>query len=119
MNHIVDGAISFFLQSSELGLPHPLTRRRVLSELSPPPLWWGGGAHSHAGEGVGGPNSNEGTDTMVLWVPLWYLVRGMNELLLLIRQRLICLGDTLKVHKHENFFLTFLQKPKAYGPKGL
>jgi hypothetical protein len=52
MNHIVDGAISFFLQSSELGLPHPLTRRRVLSELSPPPLWGGGGAHSHAGEGV-------------------------------------------------------------------
>jgi hypothetical protein len=42
----------------------------------------GGGAHSHAGEGVGGPNSNEGTDTVVLWVPLWYLVRGMNELLL-------------------------------------
>ncbi len=26
---------------------------------------------------------------------------------------------TLKVHKHEIFFLLFLQKPKPYGPKGL
>ncbi len=25
----------------------------------------------------------------------------------------------LKVHKHENFFLLFLQKPNPYGPKGL
>ncbi len=25
----------------------------------------------------------------------------------------------LKVHKHEIFFLLFLQKPKPYGPKGL
>jgi hypothetical protein len=24
----------------------------------------------------------------------------------------------LKVHKHEIFFITFLQKPKPYGPKG-
>ncbi len=37
------------LQSSELGLPHPLTRRRVC----PPPLVPGGGAHSLAREGVG------------------------------------------------------------------
>ncbi len=38
-----------FLQSSELGLPRPLNRRRVC-----PPLLWlggGGGAHSPAGEG--------------------------------------------------------------------
>jgi hypothetical protein len=31
---------SLFLQSSELGLPHPLNRRRVC----PPLLWLGGGA---------------------------------------------------------------------------
>jgi hypothetical protein len=49
-----------FLQSSELRLPHPLTRRRVC-----PPLVQGEGAHSLAGEGGwGGPNSDEGT--------LWY-----------------------------------------------
>jgi hypothetical protein len=40
------------LQSFELGLPHPLTRRRV----SPP----------FAIEGAGGPNSNEGIYTVVL-----------------------------------------------------
>jgi hypothetical protein len=38
-----------FLQSSELGLPQPLTRRRVC----PPPFGSGGGAHSLAREGVG------------------------------------------------------------------
>jgi hypothetical protein len=26
---------------------------------------------------------------------------------------------TLKVHKHEIFLNTFLQKPKPFGPKGL
>jgi hypothetical protein len=39
------------------------------SELEPPPpphLGSGGGTHSFAGEGVGGPNSEEGTDTVVL-----------------------------------------------------
>ncbi len=38
-----------FLQSSELGLPHPLARRRVCL----PPLVRGGGTHSQAREGVG------------------------------------------------------------------
>jgi hypothetical protein len=34
----------------------------------PPPLWFrrGGGAHSLAGEGVVSPNSDEGTDTVLL-----------------------------------------------------
>jgi hypothetical protein len=36
-----------FLQSSELGLPHPFSRRRVC-----PPTLWSGGAHSLAGEGL-------------------------------------------------------------------
>ncbi len=51
------------VQSSELG-PHPLIRKRVL----PPPLGSRGETHSLAGEGVGGPNSDEGTDTLVLYV---------------------------------------------------
>jgi hypothetical protein len=51
-----------FLQSSELRHPHPLTRRRVCSPL----LWFRRGYTLTAGEGVGGPNSDEGTDTVVL-----------------------------------------------------
>jgi hypothetical protein len=39
-----------FLQSSELGLPQPLTRGRV---PPPPPPVLGGGAHSLAREGLG------------------------------------------------------------------
>ncbi len=38
-----------FLQSSELGLPHPFSRRRVC----PPTLWSGGREHSPAAKGVG------------------------------------------------------------------
>jgi hypothetical protein len=38
-----------FLQSSELGLPHPLSRRREC----PPPFGPGGRAQSLAGEGLG------------------------------------------------------------------
>jgi hypothetical protein len=53
-----------FLQSSELTLPHPFTFRRVS-----PPFWFRRGrAHSLAGEGVGGPNFDEGTYTVVLHV---------------------------------------------------
>jgi hypothetical protein len=44
------GSAKLFLQSLELlGLPYPLTRRR----LCPPPLVPGGVAHSLAGEEVG------------------------------------------------------------------
>ncbi len=53
-----------FLKTSELGLPHPFTRRRVCTP--PPPAFGSGGAHSLAGERVGGPNSDEGADTVVL-----------------------------------------------------
>jgi hypothetical protein len=43
---------------------HPLTRKLVLS-----PLWIDlRGKHSLAGEGVGGPNSDERTDTLVLYI---------------------------------------------------
>jgi hypothetical protein len=51
-----------FLQLSQLGLPHALTRKRVL----PPPPCGSGGAHLLAGKGVGCPYSEEGTDTVVL-----------------------------------------------------
>ncbi len=60
-----------FLQSSELGLPHPLIRRRVC-----PPLVPGGeGAQSLAGEGGGVPIPTRG---QILWYsryicPLWAL----------------------------------------------
>ncbi len=51
-----------FYQLSELGPPHLLARKRVLlSPLSPR-----GETHSLAGEGVGGNNSDDGTDTLVL-----------------------------------------------------
>jgi hypothetical protein len=53
-----------FLQSSELELPHPLSRRRGC----PPPFGPGGGEVTLAcGRGVGGsPNIDEGTYTVVL-----------------------------------------------------
>ncbi len=53
-----------FLQSSELGFPYPLTRRRVCTPSSLVP-----GGHTRLRErrwGGGGPNSDEGTDTVVL-----------------------------------------------------
>jgi hypothetical protein len=49
--------------------PHPLTRRRVC-----PPLWFRGRGHTLAGEEVGGPNSEEGTDTVVLLVYMYFVV---------------------------------------------
>jgi hypothetical protein len=51
-----------FLQSFELGFPHPLARRRVSS-----PLWFPGKGHTRFRDrGWGSPNSNEGTYTVVL-----------------------------------------------------
>jgi hypothetical protein len=41
----------------------PYPRKRVLLPL----LGLRGETHSRAGEGVGGPNSDEGTDTLVLY----------------------------------------------------
>ncbi len=49
-----------FLSSRPNWDPHPLTRRRV---CIPP---FGSRAHSLGGEGMVGPNPNEGTDTVVL-----------------------------------------------------
>ncbi len=59
-----------FLQSSELGLPHPLTRRRVC-----PPLWLGGGGgggHTRLRErGWGSPSSDERTYTVVQYIYMY------------------------------------------------
>ncbi len=46
-----------FLQSSKLGLPHPLTCRRVLHP--PPPLWFRGGTLA-CGRGDGGSQFGRG-----------------------------------------------------------
>jgi hypothetical protein len=57
--------LSFF----EMGLPHPLKRRRV---CTPPPLYFRGRHTCLWDMGVGGPNSDEGT----LWYSryIWYFV---------------------------------------------
>ncbi len=55
----MDTECSAVPRSFELGPPTP----SPAGECIPPQLGWGGGgAHSLAGEGVGGPNSDEGTD---------------------------------------------------------
>jgi len=71
LNHRVDRVLGFISNRPNWD-PHPLTRR----QLCPlPPLVPGGRTHSVAGEGwwlpitspdAGGPNSDEGTDTVVL-----------------------------------------------------
>jgi hypothetical protein len=59
-----------YLKSSELGLPQPLTRRRVC----PPP--GSGGRGTHAGErGWESPNSDEGTYTVVLFIYTYFVIR--------------------------------------------
>jgi hypothetical protein len=55
-----------------IGSAHPLSHRRVL----PPPLVPGGG------EGVGGPNSDEGTNTGVLYVQYNPSTRVMKKSLI-------------------------------------
>jgi hypothetical protein len=59
-----------FLQSSELGLPQPLTRRRVC----PPPSVPGVGPHSLAREGWESPSSDEGTYTVVLFIYMYFVI---------------------------------------------
>ncbi len=54
-----------FLQSSELGLPHPTTRRRA---CPPPPLNRGEGHTRWREKGWESPNSDEGTYTVVLFI---------------------------------------------------
>jgi hypothetical protein len=56
---------NLFLQSSKLGLPHPLTRKRVC----PSPFSFRGEGHTRWRErGWESPNSNEETYTVVLYI---------------------------------------------------
>ncbi len=81
-----------FFQSSELELPHPLTRRRVCSPL----LWFGGeGSQLARGRGVGGSQFRRGDrhcDTLgifvlcdmiadLVMVPVWVKSSGMSLVL--------------------------------------
>ncbi len=67
-NHRVDRVPSFFLQSSELGLPPP-----PVGECASPPLFvWGRwGTHSLGGKGVGESQFRRG-DRQTLWYS-WYI----------------------------------------------
>ncbi len=60
-----------FLQSSELGILTP----SPAGEWPPDPPFGTGGAHTLSGEGVGGPNSDEGTETetVILCVYIYVL----------------------------------------------
>jgi hypothetical protein len=60
-----------FLQSSELGLPQPLTRRRVCTL----PFGSGGEGHTRWQErGWESPYSNDGTYTVVLFIYKYFVV---------------------------------------------
>ncbi len=54
-----------YVPSSELGPPSP-TLHASLPPPPPPPQVWG--RHTRLGGGGGGPHSNEGTETLVLYV---------------------------------------------------
>jgi hypothetical protein len=60
-----------FLQSSELGLPHPLTRRRVCPPSPFQSRWMG-----LRERGWGSPNSDVGTYTVVLYLYRYNTVGG-------------------------------------------
>jgi hypothetical protein len=64
--------LSFFLQSSDLGLAHPLNRRRV----RPPNLWSGGKGTLACGRGVGGVPI-QGTFTVVLYLFKSFVALGL------------------------------------------
>jgi hypothetical protein len=75
VHHRVDRVLGLF-SSRPIWAPHPLTRKRVC----PPPLVPRGETHSLAGEGLGGPNSDEGTDTVVLLVYMYFELYTLNFL---------------------------------------
>ncbi len=58
-----------FCPVGRIGYPHPLTHKGVLlpPPLTPPPGPWGE-THSLAEEGVGGPDSDEGSHTLAVYV---------------------------------------------------
>jgi hypothetical protein len=65
-----------FLQSSEFGLPQPLTCRRV---PPPPPPWFRGEGHTRWRErGWESPNSNGGTYTVVLFIYMYFFILSIQ-----------------------------------------
>jgi hypothetical protein len=60
--HRVDRVLGFFNPVLRIGTPHPFTRRRVCPPLLFRERGWGGG-----------PNSDDGIDTVVLYVGIWEL----------------------------------------------
>ncbi len=95
-----------FLKSSELGHPHPLTRRRVC----PPPFVPGGSAHSLAGEGVhGGVPMRTRGNTMrysKYICTLWYaiIIKFTKPR---VSNSLGCELHTVARGTHENLYLWF------------
>ncbi len=65
----VDRALGFFPSSLNWNSPNPHPQASVS-----PTFGSGGGTHSLAGEGLGSPNSDEGTDTVVLKVHMYFVV---------------------------------------------
>jgi hypothetical protein len=63
--------VTLFLQSSELRPPQSPAQHPQASVFPQSPLVRGGGTHSLAGEGLGGPNSDKGTGTVVLKVNMY------------------------------------------------
>jgi hypothetical protein len=61
--HRVDRVLGFFNPVLRIGTPHPFTRRRMCPPLLFRERGWGGG----------GPNSDDGIDTVVLYVGIWEL----------------------------------------------
>jgi hypothetical protein len=61
--HRVDIELGFFSSRANWGPPPTPS---PADERLPPLGWRGGRTHLLAGDWVGGPNSNEGTDTVVL-----------------------------------------------------
>jgi hypothetical protein len=64
LRHRVDRVLGFFSSRPNWDLP-PIPS--PAGEYVPPFGSGGGETHSLTGEGVGGPNSDEGTDTVVLY----------------------------------------------------
>jgi hypothetical protein len=61
-----------FLQSSELGLPQPLTRKRACPP--PPPRFWGDGHTRWRERGWESPYSDEGTYTVLLCIYTYFVI---------------------------------------------
>jgi hypothetical protein len=62
-----DGLYIVYIEYQSVGTGPPLPRKVGGSPLGPK---CGGGTHSVAGEEMGGPNSDEGTETLVLYIIL-------------------------------------------------